>query len=66
MIYRTNAEFRRAISDKLNMEISLAAWESMAFIIFRHTIACHEPFTDLDVEMAVPRIQALLGLNKEL
>ncbi len=66
MIYRTNSSFREAIEARIGEEIPLSLWESIVFIIWGHQIACHEPFDEEDLRMAVPRVEDILRLRGEL
>ena len=61
MIYKTEAGFWEAIEDEVGVKIPLSKRDELALLIWEHQIACHEPFTNEDVRMAVPRVRAILG-----
>ena len=63
MKYKTNAQFRGAVEERIGREIPITLRETFAFMTFRHQIASNEPFDDEDVEEAVPRIEKFLELH---
>ena len=57
-------QFKEELEKVLDEEIPLSLWETITFVMVYNQIACHPPFDETDVELAVPKVKKLLDLYR--